>query len=192
MSSYNVTFQNSQTRGQPPLSSSDLFIYQLAKWVQILSAFISIVALFGLGGYYIWLRSQPYWSTESIPPHLVAQKVSEYQAARKAYIETVHLLNQRLRFDLTAAPLLLPTTQGIQLDSIHYQTVYGDKGLEGSIILQGLSTKNDVEAVKQYLQTMRQNMIRFLPERKINMLLKETKPEKRTGYLLFSCIITIQ
>ena len=192
MTGASAPFQNSPSGEQILPSSSDPFVSNLAKWIQILSALVSLVALFSLGGYYISLRNQPYWQVEPIPPHLVAQRVSEYQAARQAYVQTVDLLNQRLRFDLVAAPLLAPSSQGIQFDSIHYQTVYGEKGLEGSIMIQGLATRNDVDALKQHLQAVRQNMARLLPERRVTVMLKETRLEKRTGYLLFSSMITLQ
>lgn len=185
MADYNKPFISPANAEQPLLKGIDMTWMKTADLVQILSGIIALSSLLCLGAYFLWVTSQPYWKVDASQLDIITAKIREKEVTRDACINMTTRLNQRIRFDLLALPLLMPDGTTVRIESIDFKTIPKGSLAGGRFSVTASSTVPDPEAAKTWLRRLGYRLKQAFPTREVELTYMESSMDQRTGNLQF-------
>ncbi|MFZ5806000.1 MAG: hypothetical protein ACOY3I_02155 [Verrucomicrobiota bacterium] len=192
MADFNVAFFTSeevQGRQLLPEETRLLRVAIVAQTLCWIGCGLAIVLLIAQAAYSM---SRVYWKVN--PNELVALKeqISQHNKKRETYASIIQQMNQRIRMDQVATPLLMTTQANMTLDSIHYEEVTEDHGVQRTIVVEGFSIVPDPQKVQSYQALLETSLQSALSGYKVNFSLEERASDPKSGNLRFSFKGTIQ
>lgn len=185
MADYNKPFIAPAHAEQPLLSTSDMTWMKASDLVQILCGIICLSSVLCLGSYYLWITSQPYWKADASQLDSTVAKIREKELARDACVRMTTRLNQRIRFDLLALPLLMPDGNSVRIESIDFKTIPKGSLAGGRFSVTASTSVPDPEAAKTWLRRLGFRLKQAFPTREVELTYMDCSMDQRTGNLRF-------
>jgi|GEM_PF-5455557 len=185
MADYNKPFVSPAHAEKPFLSTADMAWMKTADLIQILCGIFALSAVLCLGVYFLWVSSQPYWKADASQLDSITAKIREKELARDAYIRMTTRLNQRIRFDLLAQPLLMPDGNTVRIESIDFKTIPRGSLAGGRFSVTATSSIPDPEAAKTWLKRLGYRLKQSFPTREVSLTYMEGSMDQRSGNLRF-------
>lgn len=185
MADFNKPFISPANAVAPYLSAREISWMNAANAIQKICITLCVCTLFSFGTYAWWIMRQPYWDVDVTKLEGASARLRETSMTRDAYLELVTHLNQRIRFDLVAQPLLLPEGDAVHLESLEFHTQPVGQKICGRISATAISTHPDVEAAKVWLRRLGGRLKQAFPNREVQIVFMESSVDQRTGNLRF-------
>lgn len=189
--SFNVSFYTRKEASKIGLSDQEIRFIGFVRKFQSGCWILCILMPLALAGYSFYAIFTPQWKITMGELQAAKSQFEAYSVQRKLYANAVNQLNQRLRMDLIATPLLTPRSEAIFLESVQFKTIYDDFKATGTFSVEGISSQPGEDVVKSYILSLKDKLQDEFPDWKVSLSLRKSFPDPDSGGLHFSFVGTL-
>jgi hypothetical protein len=192
MADFNIAFFTPEEVQGRQLLPEETRLLRVATIVQTLCWIGCGLAIVLLIAQMAYSMSRVYWKVN--PNELVALKeqIIQHNKKRETYASMIQRMNQRIRMDQIATPLLMTTQANMTLDSIHYEETSEGVGIKRTIVVEGFSLVPDPKKIESYKELLETALQSALSGHKVSFSLRESTADPKSGNLRFSMRGSIQ